>query len=487
MSSTAPHHNAFAAGLVFWLYSLAHMRFGRAGRLGVDLTIAALLVGGFYVGTATAHDRGWLNSVLCEGSCPAELIVEPTSLPPVSATENEPTAPGDALIDGEQLQAAVADALRSGDLGERVGFLAVDARDGSALTTGGGTAQMPASTTKILTSFAALSLIDPQTRFTTRVDRAGDTIFLVGGGDPFLTDEPTSTPSRTQVADLKTLAQQTAEAVGDDEVQVAFDVSLFSGPGDSPQWEDSYIDGDIVTPISPLWIDLGVTAAGRSQQPAIDATERFVEFLRAEGVRVSGQRGSAVSPDNARSIAQVESATLSTVVESLMKTSNNEVTEVVARLVAVAAGRPGSFDGAVQTIAETLDDAGIDTSGLVLYDGSGLSRQNRISPSLLTSTLAAAADQPDLAAVISGLPVGGFDGTLRLRFGDLPAGQGAVRAKTGTLTGTHALAGIVTLSGGRPVAFAVIADQTADINASDTRTALDAVAAAIAGCSCELR
>ena len=45
---------------------------------------------------------------------------------------------------------------------------------------------VPASTTKVLTSFAALSLIDPQTRFATRVVRSGDQIVLVGGGDPYL-------------------------------------------------------------------------------------------------------------------------------------------------------------------------------------------------------------------------------------------------------------------------------------------------------------
>ncbi|WP_324278120.1 D-alanyl-D-alanine carboxypeptidase [Blastococcus brunescens] len=82
---------------------------------------------------------------------------------------------------------------------------------------------------------------------------------------------------------------------------------------------------------------------------------------------------------------------------------------------------------------------------------------------------------------MSGLPVAGYDGTLLDR-GDAGAAPGTVRAKTGTLLGVHALAGTVVTTDGRLLSFAVLADGSADELAAES--ALDDVAAALAGCGC---
>jgi coenzyme F420 biosynthesis associated uncharacterized protein len=92
-----------------------------------------------------------------------------------------------------------------------------------------------------------------------------------------------------------------------------------------------------------------------------------------------------------------------------------------------------------------------------------------------------------LRSLIADLAVAHFSGSLDKRFGKEDDGRGVVRAKTGTLTDVHSLAGVVTDRLGTPIVFAVMADQAKDIPNADAQDALDAVAAALARCTCSAR
>lgn len=134
-----------------------------------------------------------------------------------------------------------------------------------------------------------------------------------------------------------------------------------------------------------------------------------------------------------------------------------------------------------------LAELGVDLGGARILDGSGLSRRNRLSPDTLLSVLdvAASEDHPELRGVVTGLPVAGFTGSLALRFDSGPvAGLGTVRAKTGTLTGVHGLAGLVTDREGTVLSFAAVADRVALEDTLDARAQLDRIAAALAACRC---
>ncbi|HEU4337191.1 MAG TPA: D-alanyl-D-alanine carboxypeptidase, partial [Nocardioides sp.] len=79
----------------------------------------------------------------------------------------------------------------------------------------------------------------------------------------------------------------------------------------------------------------------------------------------------------------------------------------------------------------------------------------------------------------------GFTGSLTFRFSDGPAvARGLVRAKTGTLTGVHALAGIAVDREGRPLAFVFAADKAPPLERLDSQEALDRAAASLAACRC---
>jgi D-alanyl-D-alanine carboxypeptidase/D-alanyl-D-alanine-endopeptidase (penicillin-binding protein 4) len=118
-----------------------------------------------------------------------------------------------------------------------------------------------------------------------------------------------------------------------------------------------------------------------------------------------------------------------------------------------------------------------------MADGSGLSRQDRLSPQFLTALLALVSSgrQANLWPVYTGMPVAAWSGTLASRYaGADRAGAGVVRAKTGSLSGTTTLAGLVVDAAGRLLAFAMMAEGTGDEGAANE--ALDKVAVALAGC-----
>jgi D-alanyl-D-alanine carboxypeptidase/D-alanyl-D-alanine-endopeptidase (penicillin-binding protein 4) len=120
----------------------------------------------------------------------------------------------------------------------------------------------------------------------------------------------------------------------------------------------------------------------------------------------------------------------------------------------------------------------------VLGDGSGLSRGNRVSPVTLVQVLRKALGEPRTSGLMADLPVSGFTGTLVDRFASMAAARGTVRAKTGTLTGIHSLAGYATDADGRPVLFALMSDRSDKDQPFQAQAALDRAAAAIATCSC---
>ncbi len=361
---------------------------------------------------------------------------------------------------------------------------------GPALLTAGHGLAMPASTLKLLTTAAALHVLGPTRTFTTRVVRqAAHTVTLVGGGDPFLADrapKPTAAPD----ASLQSLARLTAvrlKATSVTRVRVDYDASLFTGPAVSPRWPAGYVTGQVVSPVTALWADEGVAADGsrRVADPAATAAADFASYLRTDGVRVIGSPRNRTARPGAHELARVTSVPLSEIVQRVLETSDNQGAEVLARQVGLAVSGQASFTGGVDGVRQVMGELGIALHGARWYDGSGLSRADRIDPRTLVAVLQTAASpaRPELRAVLTGLPVASFTGSLSGRFDHLP-GSGWVRAKTGTLRGTSALAGLATDLRGRVLVFAFVSNHVGDLGTLDAEGALDRLASALATCRC---
>ncbi|MGA8987875.1 D-alanyl-D-alanine carboxypeptidase/D-alanyl-D-alanine endopeptidase [Aeromicrobium sp.] len=460
----------------------------RVARPRGGVTIPAIVLALVVALGVVLWQRGDLNELICDGDCGPSNVIPPRSL----TTDSMPDPMGPARasvgeIDPARLSAAVRDGLRASVLGPRVGFSAISPADGRELASFGSGTYIPASTTKLLTGFAALSLIDPQASFTTRVVQQGERLMLIGGGDPYLATVIDKKSKRVERADLATLARRTAASLtqaGVTTVRLGFDASLFTGQAASPSWESTYVSQSIVTPVSALWADQGVVGGARAKDPAADAARRFADLLSKRGVAVTGEPAAGRAPAGAQTIAAVRSAPVAQIVEALIGTSDNQAAEVMLRHVALAAGQPGSFDGGTAAVVDVLTSADIDVTGLVLRDGSGLSRSNRIAPRTLAETVNVAATTSRASGLMSDLPVSGFTGTLVDRFASLTTSLGTLRAKTGTLSGVHSLAGFALDADGRPVVFALMADRTERAAPLVAQAALDRVAAAIATCTC---
>ncbi|MEO6471363.1 MAG: D-alanyl-D-alanine carboxypeptidase/D-alanyl-D-alanine-endopeptidase [Aeromicrobium sp.] len=465
-------------------------RSGRVTRQRGALVIPLVAVAALFLAVIGTYRIGQLNRYICDGPCGAKYVEPPEELGLVVQRPIVPDLVRASALDKAKVESAVSSQLRQSALGSQVGFVALDPKTGATLTSRGSGSMTPASTTKVLTAFAALTAIDSQTRFATRVvsDKAGS-IVLVGGGDPYLDIRKPKTALYAHSANLTELASRTARALrkaGTKSVSLGFDDSLFSGPDVSSRWPASYVTGNIVTPVSALWAAQGVGANGvRSRNPAQSAAAEFSGLLSKDGITVRAGTSRTKATQAASKVAWVESATVAQILESTIQHSDNEAAEVMLRHVAVAKGKPGTFDAGVSAVDEILDAAGIDTGGLRLFDGSGLSRDNLISPLTLAQTVRAATVEGPVDSFVSDLPVGGFSGSIYQRFnGNAIAGRGVVRAKTGTLTGVNSLTGIVNDADGRAIVFAVMADKTKAIPPLEAKAALDNVVAALARCHC---
>jgi serine-type D-Ala-D-Ala carboxypeptidase/endopeptidase (penicillin-binding protein 4) len=347
---------------------------------------------------------------------------------------------------------------------------------------------MPASTLKLLTSAAALEALGPDRRFETRVVAArGQRIVLVGGGDPLLAStQPTTGPAHGD-ASLQTLARLTARdlhARGRRSVRLSYDTSLFSGPRVDPHWPKTYLP-DVVSPITALWADEGRSPAGygRVPDPPATAAALFATYLRKDGIRVQPTIGQEHARPHARELAHVSSRPLADIVEHVLQVSDNEGAEVLAHHVGLEVEGEGSYAAGVRGTVATLTGLGLDLRRATLQDGSGLSRHDRLDAETLVRVLqlAASPEHPELRSVITGLPVAAYDGSLADRFGH-DSGRGVVRAKTGTLRGTSALAGLTTDARGRVLVFAFVGNHVG--NTLDAEAALDRLASALASCRC---
>ncbi len=364
----------------------------------------------------------------------------------------------------------------------------------------------PASTAKLATSIAALQVLGPSARFATTVvtGAGGRSIVLVGGGDPTLAAGPPPATDYPQPATLRELAKRTAQALiarGWHSVRLGYDASLYTGPSLGPAWPASYVTTGNVSAITALSVDQGrVTPSGapaddessggpRAADPAAVAAASFAGFLAADGIRVSGTASVVTAPAHASTLASVQSPPLTQIVQWMLEESNNVIAENLARHVAIAMGQQPSFSGGAAAVTSVLHSLGV-TGALTLYDGSGLSPDDRIAPATLVQLISVAASHAKLRPVLTSLPVEGFSGTL-MQGGSVfglggKSGLGVVRAKTGNLSTVAALAGTTYARNGQLIAFAVMADQISNAPGALQRaaTAMVNVASALAGCGC---
>jgi len=395
---------------------------------------------------------------------------------------------------------------------------------------------VPASIQKVFTAAAALALLGPdrEVATTVMVDAAGEGVYLKGCGDSMLSAADLATLAAaaartmdrgreyTLAADLSCfddLYRGSGWMWDDDEFlisplsvnQNAVSVLVQPGPGPgapatvSAEPATSYFSLEnlartatvgepesIKTARRPGERDNLITISGvippgsgplekRASvwRPELMALYLFRDALRAQGIRVAGL-ATAPTPAGARVVARL-ARRVGELVHFGLKSSDNLTAESLLKLMGrQSTGQPGSAQAGAAEVRGYLARQGVATEGLVLADGSGVSRYNLSSAETFTQALQAVHRDRELYRIFyDSLPVAGRDGTLRNRMKGSSA-QGNLRGKTGNMSGVSALTGYASSADGEPLAFAMIVENFA-ASGRHAREVQDRIAALLCG------
>jgi D-alanyl-D-alanine carboxypeptidase/D-alanyl-D-alanine-endopeptidase (penicillin-binding protein 4) len=337
-------------------------------------------------------------------------------------------------------------------------------------------AVIPASNQKLLVAAAALDVLGPDHVFTTEARAgvsggvvAGD-LYLVGGGDPLLTtdDYPAEQINGYPVLNatsLDRLADSVAAAgVTRIDGNVVGDGSRYDDEFFHPNWPDDLyvteagpLDALLVNDARFLTADWQV-----ANDPNAGAAEELGRLLEARGITIGGDATTGSAPQDTPVIASIDSAPLPAVIAEMQASSDNNTAELLMKEIGVATGGGGTTAAGAAGVSASLATMGLDTSGVVVDDGSGLSNGNRVTCRLLAGILARHRPGDQFAA---GLPVAGQEGTT---LSDVFVGSAVADrliGKTGTLhnepynadpPAVKSLSGYLPIDGGGTIEYALV-------------------------------
>lgn len=217
------------------------------------------------------------------------------------------------------------------------------------------------------------------------------------------------------------------------------------------------------------------TASIAEPNPSLAFLSALQTTLEQQGITVQQTRLSA-SPNNLawRELASVTSPTLAELLIPTNQSSNNLYAE--ALLKTLGRRQVDATDATTAGVAiarQTLQTLGVDLSGIVMVDGSGLARKNLVTPEAMVDVLLAMARSPHVTTYRNSLAVAGVSGTLRNRLRDTPA-AGRLYGKSGAISRNFALAGYLEPLAHEPLAFHIVINNI-DARGSVARPIIDEV------------
>jgi D-alanyl-D-alanine carboxypeptidase/D-alanyl-D-alanine-endopeptidase (penicillin-binding protein 4) len=212
-------------------------------------------------------------------------------------------------------------------------------------------------------------------------------------------------------------------------------------------------------PLESTPVQLRVAVAN----PTLYFVTELKKALVAGGIEV---RGEAIDIDDVSDRQRLQDAVplmvhrsppLAELADTLMKLSQNQYAETLLKTLGAQSGK-ATFEAGLQVERDVLQSWGVAPSGLLLADGSGLSRYNLITPQAMVDVLTHVYDDPRLRAPFeAALPVVGVTGTLTGRLTGTAA-VGTVRAKSGSMRNVRSISGYMNSGGGEPLVFTLMAN-----------------------------
>ena len=375
-----------------------------------------------------------------------------------------PTGPFPACSAGKAITATA--------LGKLYGYV-INADTGKVLLDIRGSETTPsASVLKVLTASAAIVTLPPTYRAVTKVltvPGQPGTIVLQGGGDHTLSRMTgDSYTTYYKPARLETLAAQVFSKwnTGTPITKIILDSSFFTGPTYNQAWKPTDRTNGYISNITGLEVDsdranpdLTSTAYSgyRSTSPVLNTGKFFRSAL--DGLADGATLVEGATPAGSVELTRVYSQPITTWLAHAIAVSDNTETEYIGRHAAKAAGLPASFDSIQKLVTTSLNPLGIDTTGLVMKDGSGLAQTDRVTAKMIAQLMVKVANNQGGLGTLEGyLPVAGKTGTLAGRFkGPNQIAQTFVKGKSGYIPGLYSLAGIIDAKDGSRLAYAMFA------------------------------
>jgi D-alanyl-D-alanine carboxypeptidase/D-alanyl-D-alanine-endopeptidase (penicillin-binding protein 4) len=360
--------------------------------------------------------------------------------------------------------------------GSHIGLLVVNPLSGDTLySRNAGKLFIPASNMKIITGASALALLGPDYRFKTEFLALGpvrDSVIegdlaVIGRGDPTVSNrvqQGNAMSWMTRIAD--SLAVRGIKRVNGALLRAgnAFPDTIY---GYAWEWDD--LSGESAAPIDELLYNEGMTTvtrrvAGRdttvqvaTSTPGRTYLEALASALSARGIVIA--RGVSDTATlywaDGRKLFEVSSPPLREILRYMEKPSQNQIAEILLRTIGLERTGVGSADSGAAVVSRQLLAWGAERDGFVVYDGSGMSRHDLLTPETIVRTLVAMQRDTAFQVFYDALPIAGVDGTIRTRMVGTPA-AGNLRAKTGTLEFVRSLSGYVTDGDGDRLVFSIL-------------------------------
>lgn len=412
----------------------------RSQRPVLSLTLGALLPA-VALGALALYAHGKAD--------PAEVAA-----PPVTVPVQQPAALATPMLSVRRSPAVLAHDRREDLLVASAAPLAESIDTSSCLSLGMDDTELvarnsdvsviPASNLKLITAAVALDVLGPGFTFTTTVTGpapvngviSGD-VYLVGGGDPVLSEQwytqPSSSRKRPPLhsTSIEGLADAMA-AVGVTRItgRVLGDGSRYDDERFPPGWANDVrvsLDGGAVGAL--VVNDSRSANDSQSDQPAAKAAQTFAGLLDDRGIAVDGSEA-GIAPAGLGVLASVQSAPLTDILNELLATSDNLTAEMMVKEIGVAVAQTGTRNAGLQVMLDRLVTWGVPSTGVVLTDGSGLSHDNQLTCATLAGVLRRGSATDGVGA---GLAVAGQDGSTLAESFQQGGLVGVLQGKTGTL------------------------------------------------------
>ncbi len=369
---------------------------------------------------------------------------------------------------------------------------------------------VPASTTKLLTTETALNLLGENFRWNTQLEHSGEidaegnlngNLYIVGSGDPSLGTGKAGASTYGSISQDFLFALQNKgikKVNGNIYVQTAiFKENKMPVLPENIIWlehQNYYLPVGTTVNINPAneklivkktnpfdqttkryfyvspYINKMVYAekydGGALTTKLADApfslANSFRTTLVKSGIAVSGKVEAKMTdgePEARNFITTYKSPTLGDIVYDTNQRSDNALAEALLRMVGFQKKGDQTVDSGKAVVMKHLADSGFDLNGLNYQDGSGLSRNNTVTPIAQVKYLTNLMNEKYYKTYFDSLPVAGQTGTLKKSFQG--NGFGQVYAKTGTLNKVKTLAGYIKTNTGRTLVFSLMVNNYA--------------------------